>query len=166
MMGENMMTIKRLLGVLTLGLALMTLAACGQKSTESIIKNELKDSYTGYSENPGYERPFIEGSDTLTFDKKDNTITDSNDYEIYFGVISEEDKTSELKSVLKELDSELSNTDNFTIAVSKTVKNPTVDDATAFYQIALTDGGKSIKIYELRRDPRDYGYYEFSGEVA
>ena len=93
-------------------------------------------------------------------------IQDSNDYEIYFGVISEEDKTSELKSVLKELDSELSNTDNFTIAVSKTVKNPTVDDATAFYQIALTDGGKSIKIYELRRDPRDYGYYEFSGEVA
>lgn len=65
------MTIKRLLGVLTLGLALMTLAACGQKSTESIIKNELKDSYTGYSENKSYEGlNFIEGSDTLVFDKK------------------------------------------------------------------------------------------------
>lgn len=71
MMGENMMTIKRLLGVLTLGLALMTLAACGQKSTESIIKNELKDSYTGYSENKSYEGlNFIEGSDTLVFNKK------------------------------------------------------------------------------------------------
>lgn len=160
------MKLKRLLGVLALGLVVVTLAACGQKSTENVIKNELKDSYIGYSEDPGYERPFIEGSDTLTFDKKENTITNSNNYEIYFSVVSDEDKTSEIKSVLKELDSELSDTDNFTIAVSKKVKNPTVDDATAFYQIALSDGGKTIKIYELRRDSRDYGYYEFSGESA
>ena len=162
-----MMTIKRLLGVLTVGLALMTLAACGQKSTESIIKNELKDSYTGYSNDRSYDgKIFKEGSDTLTFNKKANTITNSDDYEIYFSVVSDKDKTSEIKSVLKELDSELSNTDNFTIAISRKVKNPAVDNATAFYQIALTDGGKSIKIYELRRNPRDYGYYKFSGEVA
>lgn len=160
------MKLKRLLGVLALGLVVVTLVACGQKSTETIIKNELKDSYTGYSEDPGYERPFIEGSDTLTFDKKENTITDSNGYEIYFSMVSDEDKTSEIKSVLKELESKLSNTDNFTIAVSKKVKNPTIDDASAFYQVALSNGGKSIKIYELRRDPRDYGYYEFSGESA
>ena len=50
------MKLKRLLGVLALGLAVVTLAACGQKSTETIIKNELKDSYTGYSENKAYER--------------------------------------------------------------------------------------------------------------
>lgn len=161
------MKLKRLLGVLALGLAVVTLAACGQKSTETIIKNELKDSYTGYSDNPAYEGlNFIEGSDTLTFDKKANTITNSNGYEIYFSVVSDEDKTSEIKSILKELESKWSNTDNFTIAISERVKNPTVDDASAFYQVALSNGGKSIKIYELRRDPRDYGYYEFSGESA
>ncbi|PHV58388.1 MULTISPECIES: hypothetical protein [Streptococcus] len=161
------MKLKRLLGVLALGLAVVTLAACGQKSTENVIKNELKDSYTGYSNARSYDgKIFKEGSDTLTFDKKANTITNSDDYQIYFSVVSDKDKTSEIKSVLKELDSELSNTDNFTIAISRRVKNPTVDNATAFYQIALSDGGKTIKIYELRRNPRDYGYYEFSGESA
>ena len=161
------MKLKRLLGVLALGLAIVTLAACGQKSTENVIKNELKDSYIGYSNDRSYDgKIFKEGSDTLTFDKKANTITNSDNYQIYFSVVSDEDKTSEIKSVLKELDSELSDTDNFTIAISRRVKNPTVDNATAFYQIALSDGGKSIKIYELRRNPRDYGYYEFSGESA
>ena len=161
------MKLKRLLGVLALGLAIVTLAACGQKSTENVIKNELKDSYIGYSNDRSYDgNIFKEGIDTLTFDKNDNTITNSDNYQIYFSVVSDEDKTSEIKSVLKELDSELSDTDNFTIAISRRVKNPTVDNATAFYQIALSDGGKSIKIYELRRNPRDYGYYEFSGESA
>ncbi|MBE6164330.1 MAG: hypothetical protein E7156_03275 [Streptococcus gallolyticus] len=158
------MKLKRLLGVLALGLAVITLAACGQKSTENIIKNELKDSYTGSSENPALDNPFNAGSATLKFDKKENTITDDNGSSIYFSVVSEEDKTSEIKSVLKELDNELSNTDNFTIVVSHQYQNPTTKQSSAFYQIALSDGGKSIKIFELRRNTRDYGYYEFSGQ--
>lgn len=161
------MKIKRLLGVLALGLAVVTLAACGQKSTENIIKNELKDSYTGYSNDRSYDGSiFKEGSDTLTFDKKENTITNSEGYKVYFSVIPEDERSSTTKSVLKTLDSSLSNTDNFTIVISSKVENPTVDDSAAFYQIALSDGGKTIKIYELRRNSRDYGYYEFSGESA
>lgn len=161
-----MMKLKRLLGVLALGLAVVTLAACGQKSTETIIKNELKDSYTGSSKDPALDGVFKEGSDTLTFDKKDNTITNSSGDKVYYSVISESDRSSSAKQVLKTLDSNLSNTDNFTIIISKRVKNPTLDDSAAFYQVALSDGGKAIKIYELRRNPRDYGYYEFSGKSA
>ncbi len=157
------MKLKRLLGVLALGLAVVTLAACGQKSTETIIKNELKDSYMGSSENPALDNPFNAGNATLNFDKKENTITDENGNSIYFSVISEDERPSSLKKVLKTLDSDLSGTDNFTIVVSHQYQNPTTKQSSAFYQIALTDGGKSIKIYELRRNTRDYGYYEFSG---
>ena len=103
------MKLKRLLGVLALGLAVVTLAACGQKSTETIIKNELKDSYTGYSENKAYEGlNFIEGSDTLTFDKKTNTITNSNGEITYFSVVSDNDVPSDVKTFLKKYDDELS----------------------------------------------------------
>lgn len=162
MMGENMMTIKRLLGVLTLGLALMTLAACGQKSTETIIKNELKDSYTGYSENPGNEYPFNDGNDTLTFNKKDNSITNSQGQSRYFSVISEKEIPSGTQRVIDSLASELKGTDNFTIVIGRK-QNPTKKEAEAAYQIALADGGKKIRIFELRRDLRDFGYYDFSG---
>ncbi|HEL0589305.1 TPA: hypothetical protein TUT15_001095, partial [Streptococcus equi subsp. zooepidemicus] len=45
---------KKWFGLLFLGLALITLAACGKKSPEDIIKTELKDSYVGSSWNSGY----------------------------------------------------------------------------------------------------------------
>lgn len=163
MMGENMMTIKRLLGVLTLGLALMTLAACGQKSTESIIKNELKDSYTGYSENPGGDYPFNDGNDTLIFNKKDNSITNNQGQSTYFSVISEEDIPPSTQHIIEGLQSELKGTDNFTVIINSTEKNPTRKQAEGAYQIALSDGGKKIRIIEVDRDSRDFGYYDFSG---
>ncbi|MCC9883252.1 hypothetical protein HK151_00450, partial [Streptococcus agalactiae] len=92
------------------------------------------------------------------------TISNIQGEKVYFSVIPEDDRSSTTKSVLKTLESSLSNTDNFTIVIDSKVKNPTVNDSAKFYQIALSDGGKTIKIYELRRNPRDYGYYEFSGE--
>lgn len=162
MMGENMMTIKRLLGVLTLGLALMTLAACGQKSTESIIKNELKDSYTGYSENPGGTWLFRDGDSVLTFNKKDNSITNSEGTSTYFSVISGEEIPPSTQHVIDSLASELKGTDNFTIIIGRK-QNPTKKDAEGAYQIALSDGGKKIRIIEVDRDSRDFGYYDFSG---
>lgn len=165
MMGENMMTIKRLLGVLTVGLALMTLAACGQKSTESVIKNELKDSYTGYSENKSYEGlNFIEGSDTLVFDKKNNTITNSNGEVTYFSVISDDNVPSDVKAFLKKYDDELSKTDNFTIVIDTREKHPTLETGESLYQIALSDNGKKIRIFELRQDyDADGNFYDFTG---
>lgn len=160
-----MMTIKRLLGVLTVGLALMTLAVCGQKSTESIIKNELKDSYTGSSQLSAYESTtFRSGSDTLTFNKKDNTITTTSDDKIYFTVLPKDDCPDNVKEVLKTLDSELTNTDNFSIMISHHDKNPTKEQSEAVYQVALSDGGKTLRLIELRRNySSDGGYYDFHG---
>lgn len=159
------MKLKRLLGVLALGLAVVILAACGQKSTETIIKNELKDSYTGYSENKAYEGlNFIEGSDTLTFDKKTNTITNSNGEITYFSVVSDSDVPSDVKSFLKKYDDELSETNNFTIVIDTKEKNPTLKTGDSLYQVALSDNGKKIRIFELRQDyDADGNYYDFTG---
>ena len=44
-----MMKAKHFLRIVLVGLALILLGACGQKSPESIAKNVLKDSYTGFS---------------------------------------------------------------------------------------------------------------------
>lgn len=158
------MTLKKVCGLLTIGLALILLAACGQKTPESIIKNELKDSYIGYSANPGYEYPFREGDDVLTFNKKDNSITNSYGNMKYFSVLSEKEIPSGTQRVIDELESELKGTDNFTIIIGRK-KNPTKDNAEAAYQVALSDGGNKIRIFELRRNQRSFGYYDFSGKA-
>lgn len=156
------MKMKNFFSLLMLGLALIVLAACGQKSAEDIIKTELKNSYTGYSENPGGIYPFRAGDDVLTFNKKDNSITNSYGNMKYFSVISNQELPSGIKNTIDELESELKGTDNFTIIVSRE-KNPTRKDSEGVYQIALTDKGKSIRIFELGRDQRSFGYYDFSG---
>ncbi|KEH51264.1 MULTISPECIES: LptM family lipoprotein [Streptococcus] len=156
------MKLKRLLRVLAIGLAVVTLAACGQKSTETIIKNELKDSYTGYSENPGGTWLFRDGDSALTFNKKDNSITNSEGTSTYFSVISGEEIPPSTQHVVNSLASELKGTDNFTIIIGRK-QNPTKKDAEGAYQIALSDGGKKIRIIEVDRDSRDFGYYDFSG---
>ncbi|WP_283571823.1 hypothetical protein VWV84_04910 [Streptococcus agalactiae] len=158
------MKMKKLFSLLTLGLALILLAACGQKSAEDIIKTELKNSYTGYSENSGGGYPFRAGDDVLTFNKKDNSITNSYGDMKYFSVISEKDIPSGTQRVIDELESELKGTDNFTIIVSRE-KNPTKKDSEGAYQIALSDGGKKIRIFYLGREPRSFGYYDFSGKA-
>lgn len=160
-----MMNMKKWFSFLTLGLALVMLVACGQKSTEDIIKTELKDSYTGYSNSKSYQGlMFIEGGDTLTFDKKENSITNSNGEKIYFSVIPEDDIPSTTKGVITSLESQLKGTDNFTI-ITSSKKNPTIKDSEGGYQVALSDSGKTIRIFELSRSPRDYGYYDFSGKA-
>ncbi|HEL0231682.1 TPA: hypothetical protein TVN86_001326 [Streptococcus equi subsp. zooepidemicus] len=156
------MKMKKWFSLVTLGFALILLAACGQKSAEDIIKTELKDSYVGYSEDSGGGYPFRAGDDTLTFDKKENSITNSYGDMKYFLVIPEEDIPSGTQNVIEELEPHLKGTDNFTIIVSRK-KNPTVDDSEGAYQIALSDGGKSIRIFYLGREPRSFGYYDFSG---
>lgn len=59
---------KKWFGLLFLGLALITLAACGKKSPEDIIKTELKDSYVGSSWNSGYD--ISNDVKEIVFDKK------------------------------------------------------------------------------------------------
>ncbi|WP_070043825.1 LptM family lipoprotein [Streptococcus agalactiae] len=159
------MKMKKWFSLVTLGIALILLAACGQKSAEDIIKTELKDSYTGYSNAKSYQGlMFIEGGDTLIFNKKENSITNSNGEKIYFSVISEDDIPSDTRGVITSLETQLKGTDNFTI-ITSSEKNPTIKDSEGGYQIALSDGGKTIRIFELSRSPRSYGYYDFSGEA-
>ncbi|HEM6022240.1 TPA: hypothetical protein ACGO97_000793 [Streptococcus suis] len=158
------MKLKRYLSLFILGIALVVLAACGQKSTEDIVKTELKDSYVGYSEESGGGYPFRAGDDILTFDKKDNSITNSYGDMKYFSVVSEEDIPLDTQRVIDELSNELEGTDNFTIIVSRE-KNPTLKDSEGAYQIALSDGGESIRIFYLGREPRSFGYYDFSGKA-
>lgn len=159
------MKLKKILSFLVLGIALVALVACGKKSTEDIIKTELKDSYTGYSDSESYQGwMFGEGEDTLSFDKKENSITNSEGTKVYFSVIAEDDIPSDTKHVISELEAQLKGTDNFTIVTSRE-KNPTIKDSEGGYQVALSDGGKTIRIFELSRSPRDYGFYDFSGKI-
>ncbi len=148
--------------VVALGLAL-TLVACGQKSTEEIVKTELKDTYVGYSENPGGVYPFNAGNDTLIFNKDENSITNNQGNMNYFSVVPEGELPSSAKEVIESLKNELEGTENFTIIVSRE-KNPTQKQSEGVYQIALSDGGNKIRIFEISRDQRAYGYYDFSGK--
>jgi len=116
------MKMKKIFGVMLLGFMAVLLVACGQKSAEDIMKTELKDSYTGYSKEAGYEYPFSAGGDTLKFDKKNHVITNGANNENKFQVLSEKqvkELPSSFKGALDELENELKGTDNFTIAVGE-----------------------------------------------
>ncbi len=155
---------KSLFSLLTLVVMLVALAACGSKVNKNGVPNILKDKYTGYSKLSGYEYPFIAGGDQLIFDKKENSITNSKGDKTYFSVIPEKDLPPATKGVVTSLKSELKDTENFTIIISRE-KHPTKKQAEATYQIALSAGGKKIRVIELRRDyAAEGGYYDFSGE--
>lgn len=160
------MKLKRFLSFLVLGIALIVVAACGKKSNENIIKTELKDSYTGYSKFPAYNGlMFVGGGDTLTFNKKENSITNSDGEKIYFSLVSDDDIPAKTKGIITNLKPQLKGTDNFTIITSRE-KNPTKNDSEGGYQVALSDGGKTIRIIELFQNyDADGAYYDFSGEA-
>ncbi|MBF0786941.1 MULTISPECIES: lipoprotein [unclassified Streptococcus] len=158
------MNMKKWFGFLTLGLALIMLVACGQKSTEDIVKNDLQNSYTGSAELRAYESFFNSGGDTLSFDKKDSSITNSNGEKVYFKMVSKADLPSSASGALTSLEDEVKNSENFTIAISS--KKEKLDTSDAYFQISLSDGGKKIRIIELRRNHfAEGGFYDFSGEA-
>lgn len=159
------MTFRKLLAVFALTVTAFTLVACKPKTPEDLVKNVLKDSYTGYSNSKSYQGlMFREGGDTLVFDKAERSITNSSGEKLFFSVVPEEDIPSGTKGVITSLENELEGTSNFTIITSST-QNPSIKDSSGGYQIALSDGGKTIRIFELSRSPRDYGYYDFSGQA-
>ncbi|AXQ78577.1 hypothetical protein DDV21_005530 [Streptococcus chenjunshii] len=158
------MKMKRWFSLLTLGLALIALAACGQKSTEDIIKTELKDSYTGYAELRAYEAFFNSGGDQLKFESSKGQISNSSGEVVYFKTVPKSDLPSNPSGVLTSLEEELQNTDNFTIVISQ--RREKLDTSDAYYQISLSDGGKTIRIIELRRNHfAEGGFYDFSGQA-
>ena len=163
-----MMKAKHFLRIILLGFALILLGACGQKSPESLAKNVLKNSYTGFSPEHGYESGDFKGGvgTTLKFDKEKRTISNNDGESINYSVLSDEQvKTipADFRGTLVSLESQLKGKDNFTIAVDyRDIDKP--EEAEAYYQIVLTEGGKKIRIIELRRGYKeDNAFYDFNG---
>lgn len=165
-----MMKAKYFLRIVLVGLALILLGACGQKSPESLAKNVLKDSYTGSSPEDSYESSVFSGGagSTVKFDKENRTISNGDDRDIKYSVLSEEQvKTipAAFRGTIVGLESQLKGKDTFTIAVDyRGVDKP--EEAEAYYQVVLTEGGKKIRIIELRRGYKeDNAFYDFNGKA-
>ena len=163
-----MMKAKHFLRIVLVGLALIILGACGQKSPDSIAKNVLKDSYTGFSQEDGYESLDFKGGvgTTLKFDKEKRTISNNDGESINYSVLSEEQVKAipaSFRGTIVSLESQLKGKDNFTIAVDyRDIGKP--EEAEAYYQVVLTEGGKKIRIIELRRGYKeDNAFYDFNG---
>lgn len=163
-----MMKAKHFLRIVLVGLALILLGACGQKSPDSIAKNVLKDSYTGFSPEHGYESSDFKGGvgTTLKFDKEKRTISNNDGESINYSVLSEEQVKAipaDFRGTLVSLEGQLKGKDNFTIAVDyQDIDKP--EEARSYYQVVLTEGGKKIRIIELRRGYKeDNAFYDFNG---
>ena len=66
------------------------------------------------------------------------------------------------RGTIVSLESQLKGKDNFTIAVGDNADKP--EEAGAYYQVVLTEGGKKIRIIELRRGYKeDNAFYDFNG---
>ena len=162
-----MMKAKHFLRIVLVGLALILLGACGQKSPESLAKNVLKDSYTGFSPEHSYESIYFKGGvgTTLKFDKEKRTISNNDGRSVQYSVLSEEQvKTipTAFRGTIVSLESQLKGKDNFTIAVGDNADKP--EEAEAYYQVVLTEGSKKIRIIELRRGYKeDNAFYDFNG---
>ena len=164
-----MMKAKHFLRIVLVGLALILLGACGQKSPESLAKNVLKDSYTGFSPEHGYESSDFKGGvgTTLKFDKEKRTISNNDGESINYSVLSEEQVKAipaDFRGTLVSLESQLKGKDNFTIAVDyRNIDKP--EEAEAYYQVVLTEGGKKIRTIELRSGYQaDNAFYDFNGK--
>lgn len=159
------MKLKKCLSFVVLGIALIALAACGKKSTEDIIKTELKDSYTGHSELPGYDSLiFTGGSQKIVFDKKNHKLK-SGDEEVYYEVVPEDKLPKSMKGVLTDHESELKGKHYFIINVGYHKDDIWGKVGDQLYFVVLTDGGKSIRISEFETGYTTDGYFNFKGKA-
>ena len=66
------------------------------------------------------------------------------------------------RGTIVSLESQLKGKDNFTIAVGDNADKP--EEAGAYYQVVLTEGGKKIRVIELLRGYKeDNAFYDFNG---
>ena len=159
------MKLKKWFGFISLGLALVFLTACGPKSAEDIIKTELKDSYTGYSDNPGYDSLiFSGGGQEIQFDKSNHKII-SGEEEVFYEVVPEEKLSTTMKGLLTSHESELSNKDYFIINVGYNEDDIWGKVGDQLYCVVLTDGGTSIRIFEFETGYTTDGYFDFAGQA-
>ncbi|MCI7678535.1 MAG: hypothetical protein MSS16_10780 [Streptococcus orisratti] len=159
------MKMKKLFSLLMLGLALILLAACSQKSAEDIVKTELKDSYTGYSELSGYDSLiFTGGGQELEFDKKNHKLK-SGDEEVYYEVVAEDKLPKSMKGIMASHEAELKDKHYFIINVGYHKDDIWGKVGDQLYGVVLTEGGKSINIFEFETGYTNDGYFNFTGEA-
>lgn len=159
------MKLKRFVSLLMVGLALVVLVACGQKSTEDIIKTELKDSYTGYSELSGYDSLiFTGGGQEIVFDKKNHKLK-SGDEEVYYEVVPEDKLPKSMKGILTSHESELKGEHYFIINVGYQKDSIWGKLGDQLYGVVLKDGGKEIRIFEFETGYTSDGYFNFTGKA-
>ena len=102
---------------------------------------------------------------TLKFDKAELTISNNDGRSVKYSVLSDEQVKAipaSFRGTIVSLESQLKGKDNFTIAVGDNADKP--KEAEAYYQVVLTEGGKKIRIIELRRGYKeDNAFYDFNG---
>ncbi|AWN21442.1 hypothetical protein [Streptococcus sobrinus] len=161
---------KVLLAVLSVA-AIFTLAACGHKHTKEGLSTDLKSSYTGITKGIGYTSSVFNddsGKDTLKFDTKKHTITNSSGESIYFKVITEKDFSkvenfTNIQKVFNKHKSELKGKDYFLIKTDTFKKDLRNDaDAAEVYCIVLTNGGEKMHMFQLEADTQDE-WFDFNG---
>lgn len=172
--------LKILLAVLSVA-ALFTLVACGNKSNtggtgydKNGIPVELKKSYTGSASGYGYDgNMYRSGGDTLTFNITQQTITNSDKEKRYFKVLTEKNLGNsksfpEALSTFKRHKSELKGKKYFLFTSVTEARKDKLDanakDPSEIYCVVLSDGGKSIRIFQLETGNQDE-YYNFTGEA-
>lgn len=163
---------RKLMGLFTVLLASMLLVACGQKTTKDGVQTILQDKYSGYSKVYGTDGPFSEGGSELAFDKKKNTIvnlsSDDGKNVYYYQVVPEDKLTSEEKGILSKHRSELENNEYFLMKVDNNKSSlPKIvnEKLGVIYGVILSDGGKSIRIFEFESGAAD-AYYDFTGQAT
>ena len=102
----------------------------------------------------------------MKFDKEKRTISNNDGESINYSVLSEEQVKAipaSFRGTIVSLESQLKGKENFTIAVDyRDIDKP--EEAEAYYQVVLTEGGKKIRIIELRRGYKeDNAFYDFNG---
>ncbi|HEM3615207.1 TPA: hypothetical protein U1C34_001857 [Streptococcus suis] len=166
---------RKVIGLFTVLLASMLLVACGQKTTKDGVPSILQDKYSGYSNVDGYKSGvFSEGGSELVFDKEKHTIVNlsNNDGKniYYYQVIPEDKLSSENKGILAKHKEELQGKDYFIIWIAndeKDIKKEAVDDGLILYGVVLSDGGKSIRIFEFEWQGGSSDlYYNFTGQAT
>ncbi|WP_284120284.1 hypothetical protein [Streptococcus canis] len=171
----DMAKARKLIGLFTILLASILLVACGQKTTKDGVPTILQDKYSGYSNvNSQWESgTFSDGGSELVFDTKKQTITNLsyNDgkYPTYYQVVPEDKLSSKNKGILAKHKSELEGKDYFIIhpVDEKYVKEEPTDDNDLLYGIVLSDGGKTIRIFEFEWAGSDAtAYYDFTGQAT
>ncbi len=132
------------------------------KLNSSSIPFELKEKYSGYFNEPGWDKSiFSSGSSTLIFNKNENKITKIESQTKPFVVIPEDKLDGKAKDDFNKHKREYkSNYFIFTLN-TKYDKN-----SSNIYVAILSDGGKEIKINRLDSSTKDDSYFDhFTGKA-